>query len=271
MTSKTQFHFQAALAFCLALFVSCLGTQAQTTREFSILPYRTEISPGSPEEDALFVSKLVPHLSRILFGELNGDGFLYETIDVAINRRFAREEDGSYVLTPTGRGVIEADIWFTIKGERFYTSALAYLNWRQQFEKKWIHDASPEEIQLEPTPLQLIHRDLGLSEMEKIGQTLVFYQLQNKKEAAGQASLPDPEYWPVSPVFDIESVGVQVQFNIRGGVATVLHAATNRVWQLPFPATGSCDRWMRLYEREAQTVGLEKAALKMKEEVMQWN
>lgn len=241
----------------------------QQTREFSILPYRTEISPGSPEEDAIFISKLIPHLSKLMFGEMTGEGLSYETIDVRVDRRFARKQDGSYVFNPAGRGVIEADIQLTIKGERFYGATLAYLTWRQEFERKWIHDASPENIPLDPTPLQLIFKEPNLSPIEKVGQTLVFYQLQHRKPS--NEKIPDPEYWPVSPVFDIDSVGVQVQFNIRGGVVTVLHAESNRVWQLPYPLTGSCDRWLDLYEREAKSSGLDRAAEKMKEEVRTWN
>jgi hypothetical protein len=204
-----------------------------------------------------------------MFGELNGEGLAYETIDVRVDRKFAKNRDGSFVYNSKGRGVIEADTQLTITGERFYAATHGYLSWRQEFERKWIHDASPEEKKLEPTPLQLIFYEPKLSINEKVGQTLVFFQLQHRKPS--QEKIPDPEYWPVSPVFDVDSMGVQVQFNIRGGVVTVLHADSNRVWQLPYPITGSCDRWLSLYEREAQASGLESAAEKMKEAVRTWN
>ncbi len=248
-----------------------LEANAQQPRSISVMAYRTEISPSSPEEDALFVSRLVPHLARLMFGDLTGNGFSYETIDVQINRRFAVEEDGSYVTAPSGRKVVDADTFFTIRGDQFYAATLAYLGWRLEFEKKWIHDASPESVELELTPLQMIGDNPDLSELEKIGQILVYYQLHQRQSSGIQEKIPDPDYWPVSPVFDIDAIGVQVQFNIRGGVVTVLHSESSRVWQLPFPVTGSCDRWLRLYERHVNSSGLEKAAEEMKEEVMKWN
>ncbi|MCA9413591.1 MAG: hypothetical protein KC931_11365 [Candidatus Omnitrophica bacterium] len=243
---------------------------AQQRWDFSILPYRTEISPGTPEEDALFVSRLVPELAKAMFGELTGEGLVYETIDIFVDRKFAREKNGAPIRNAAGKVAIESDVQFTIRGERFYAATLTYLKWRQAFEQKWIHDASPENVKLEPTPLQLIQREPRLSSEQKVLQTLLFYTMKTREASNQQPEIPDPDYWPVSPVFDIDSVGVQVQFNIRGGLVTVLHADSNRVWQLPFPSIGSCDRWMSLYERAAKDLGLERAAEKMREEVRNW-
>lgn len=162
--------------------------------------------------------------------------------------------------------MIEAEHNLTIRGDRFYSSALAYLNWRKGFELKWIHDASPEHVQLEPTPFQLIHGARGLTDLQKISQILFLYNLHHRTPIEVEA--PKPEYWPTSPILDIESVGVQVLFNLRIGVVTVLHAEENRVWQIPFPTAASCNQWMRTYERIARTEGLEKAAERMRAEAL---
>lgn len=254
---------------CILALSPCCSAWGQQARSLSVQAYRTEISPGSPEEDALFIARLVPHLARLMFGEFKGDGLVYESVDVDVKRRHSRGLDGQVVYNPEGRAVVEAEHNLTIRGDRFYSSALAFLNWRKGFELKWVHDASPEHVQLEPTPFQLIHDARNLTDLQKIGQILYLYNLHHR--APVQAEAPKPEYWPTSPILDIESVGVQVLFNVRGGIVTILHPEESRVWQLPFPAGASCEKWMRLYEQVARSEGLDKAAERMRTEASKMN
>lgn len=232
--------------------------------------YRTPVSPGKIDEDALFLKEIVEQIARDLaiapVAPRGERGF--ESFDVDIKRDKILEETGAWKLDKTGKAVFAATPTIEIKGESYKQITRSFLEWRRSFELEWIQGTRSATEELKPTPLQRIFYQTSLPQSERVRQTVQFYRFKTIPRIPKPT--PNPSFWPVSAILDLPECGVQVQFNLRGGRVTILDSESSRVWVLPFPPEADPHRWMAEYRREVEKSGKEQAAERLRQEAIAW-
>jgi len=252
--------FQCVLVLLIAAaFLSLSEARAQTPWDLDLAVYRTPVSPTSEEEDLRILSKLIPEMARLVFPVADdGEG---------LDPQFIQFHEVTVPSWDEARGMVttQAHQRLRITGDKFQQAAQIYLGWRREYELVWIASSTGTTGSIGPTPIQLIHRDPFLTRNEKSSLLIALY---NRRQFDPRVyPTPNPKYWPISEVFDLGEIGANVQFNLRGGVATVLARDSRNVWLIPFNDQEDPEKWLVRFKQRAKRFGLEAAA----EQAREWN
>lgn len=225
--------------------------------------YRTPVSPGSVEEDLLFLKDFIPVFTRAAIPrDPNPKTLEYEAVELEVERSPVAGVGKTRKSFKTDH---KTGLKLQITGSDYKNAAEAFLMWRREFEAQWIASAT-QGAAAPKTPLQEIVENRRLSRKDKIDQVLSFYARQQMTYQPPPT--PHPDFWPVSEVIQLSSIHASVQFNPRGGKVVVLEQDTGKAYVLPFNPGDDPHAWMDRLVAMAKVHGLDQATERMRKETL---
>lgn len=232
----------------------CNAAWGQVPRSIDLMAYRTQVSPGSPEQDLLLVQRIVPVLARTAYPVLSGrSSTSFQAIDIEMKKRPRLREN----MSSRSRIAVDFSYTFVVTGEIYQMVTEQFLSWRKGYEEQWIASATGETSYLK-TPIQLVAEDPNLDYPQKVQRIL---GIMNRREYKYiPPPTPNPAYWPVSDVIPLREAGASLQFNPRGGKVVLLDDTTGETYILPFDPWDDPEDWLRDFERWVAGYGIKSSS-----------